>query len=74
VLQGQLVEGAPPEDDVHLANLDEDLGERTNLVGRCPDLAAELTSTAEAWRASIEERWQRQWLPAINGTTGRPSA
>ena len=69
VLHGQLVEGAPPEDDVHLANLDEDLGERINLVERYPELVAELTFAAEVWRASIEERWQRQWLPAVNGTT-----
>ena len=74
VLQGQLVEGAPREDDVHLANLDEDIGERTNLAGRYPELTAELTSAAEAWRASIQQRWQRQWLPAINGTTTHPSA
>jgi hypothetical protein len=56
VLQGQLVEGAPPEDDVHLSNLDEDMAERTNLVERYPEVAAELTAAAEAWRASVEGR------------------
>jgi arylsulfatase A-like enzyme len=74
VLQGQLVEGAPPEDDVHLANLDEDMGERINLVERHPALTGELTSAAKAWRAGIEDRWQRQWAPAINGTTTHSSA
>jgi arylsulfatase A-like enzyme len=74
VLKGQLVEGAPPEDDVHLANLDQDLGERNNLKDRYPDLAAELTEAAEAWRAGIEARWVREWLPALHGTTTHPSA
>jgi arylsulfatase A-like enzyme len=74
VLQGRLVEGAPPEDDVHLANLDEDMGERTNLAGRHPERTAELTAAAQAWRALIEDRWERQWLPAISGTTTHPNA
>jgi arylsulfatase A-like enzyme len=69
VLQGQLVEGAPPEDDVHLADLETDSAERRNLREQHPDITAELTSAAEAWRARIEERWQNQWLPQAQGTT-----
>ena len=72
VLKGQLVEGAPPEDDVHLANLDQDMGERNNLKDQYPDLAAELAAAAKTWRAGIEARWQQEWLPAINGTTTHP--
>jgi hypothetical protein len=69
-LNGQLVEGAPPEDDVFLADLDADMGERVNLREQHPALVAELRSAAEGWRQNIEERWQREWLPRRNGTTG----
>ncbi len=69
VLNGQLVEGAPPEDAVHLANLHDDISERHNLHGQFPELVAELTRAAEAWRATVEERWQREWLPRMNGAT-----
>jgi len=73
VLEGRLVEGAPPEDDVHLANLDEDMGERDNLKQHYPALAAELARAAQHWRAGIEERWSREWETAITGTTTHPS-
>jgi arylsulfatase A-like enzyme len=63
VLHGQLVEGAPPEDDVHLANLAEDLGERVNLAAELPEKTAELRQLAEAWRARIEARWQTEFAP-----------
>ena len=46
VLNGQLVEGAPPEDDVHLANLATDMGETRNLKDAHPELTAELTAAA----------------------------
>jgi arylsulfatase A-like enzyme len=73
VLNGQLVEGAPPEDAVHLANLDEDMGERHNLKDQHPDLTQELKTEAEAWRGALERRWEEEWQPAINGTTGYPT-
>jgi arylsulfatase A-like enzyme len=72
VLNGQLVEGAPPEDDVHLADLEKDMGEHHNLKDAHRELVAELTEAAEGWRAGIEERWQREWQPAITGTTTHP--
>ncbi len=71
VLNGRLVEGAPAEDAVHLANLDQDMAERHNLESEQPALAAELTEAALAWRGRIEARWQAEWLPALNGFTGR---
>jgi arylsulfatase A-like enzyme len=74
VLHGQLVEGAPPEDDVHLANLDQDVGERENLKDRYPELASELSAAALAWREGIEARWRDEWLPALTGTTTHSSA
>ena len=70
VLNGQLVEGAPPEDAVHLANLDEDMAERRNLSGAHPALVAELTDAALAWRERIETRWQSEWQPTSTGATG----
>ncbi|MBN2309360.1 MAG: sulfatase-like hydrolase/transferase, partial [Candidatus Hydrogenedentes bacterium] len=68
VLNGQLVEGAPPEDAVHLANLDEDMGECTNMAGQRPELAAELKAEAEGWRASLEAQASR-----TSGTTSPAS-
>jgi len=73
VLNGQLVEGAPPEDEVHLADLEADMAESTNLADEYPEVVEELTAAAETWRADIEERWTNRWLPRANGTTGRPS-
>ena len=63
VLNGQLVEGAPPEDDVFLTDLDADMGERRNLGDQQPALVAELRAAAEEWRAGIETRWDQEWLP-----------
>ena len=74
VLNGQLVEGVPPEDDVHLANLDEDMGERVNLAAQYPALALELQEIALAWRAQIEARWENEWQPHITGTTAHRNA
>lgn len=72
VLNGQLVEGAPPEDAVHLANLDDDPGEQTNLKDYYPELVGELKTAAEQWRQAIEDRWQSYWLPNATGTTTHP--
>ncbi|MBN1642601.1 MAG: sulfatase-like hydrolase/transferase [Anaerolineae bacterium] len=73
VLNGRLVEGAPPEDAVHLSHLDEDMGERRNLLDAKPELAAALRASAQAWRADIESRWAREWAPSITGTTTHPA-
>lgn len=73
VLQGQLVEGADPEDAVHLSDLEQDMGERRNLRDAHPEVVAQLTEAATAWRAGIEARWEREWnRGAATGTTGRP--
>ena len=70
VLNGQLVEGASPEDAVHLADLDADMGESVNLAARHPDIAADLKREAEAWRESVEEAWNEKWDPQRQGLTG----
>lgn len=67
VLDGQLVEGAPPEDDVHLADLSRDLGERQNLKDADPALTRQLREGAASWRAGIEERWEREFSPEEQG-------
>lgn len=64
VLDGQLVEHAPPEDNVHLSNLDDDPGERVNLAARQPALTADLKAAALQWRAGIEACWQREYVAA----------
>jgi len=74
VLNGRLVEGAPPEDSVHLSNLDDDMGERINLKDVRQDICRRLQKEALAWRRTIEERWENYWKPRINGTTGRTGA
>jgi arylsulfatase A-like enzyme len=68
VLKGQLVEGAPPEDDVHLANLDDDMGETVNLKDKQPDLVKELTEAATSWRSGLEKRWKDEFSPGKQGT------
>jgi len=72
VLRGQLVEGEPPEDEIFLADLANDPDERHNLRAGHPQLTAELAAAAEAWRAGIERRWEREWRArtAATGTTG----
>lgn len=69
VLNGQLIEEAPPEDEIHLSNLEDDPGERTNLRDKHPKIVAELKDAAEKWRAGLEERWETEWKPRTRGTT-----
>jgi len=71
VLNGQLAEGLPPEDAVHLADLTMDSGETRNLAEVHPELTAELTRLAESWRQGIEERWAREFTLTPSGLTGR---
>ncbi|MBP8952085.1 MAG: sulfatase-like hydrolase/transferase [Armatimonadetes bacterium] len=73
VLEGQLVEGAPPEDAVHLSNLDEDMGERVNLKDEAPEICVELREAAEDWREGLEKYWQARWEGRNSGLTGHPA-
>ncbi|MBT3376245.1 MAG: sulfatase-like hydrolase/transferase [Lentisphaerae bacterium] len=68
VLNGQLVEGAPAEDAVHLANLQDDMGEVTNLASGHPELVDELTACATAWRDVLEKRWRNEFTAEESGT------
>lgn len=68
VLDGQLVEGAPPEDAIHLADVEADMSEQHNLRDAQPELTAQLQAQAESWRADIEARWEREYAPEKQGT------
>ncbi|MCL2016245.1 MAG: sulfatase-like hydrolase/transferase [Defluviitaleaceae bacterium] len=59
VLNGQLVEGEPPQDPVFLSNLSNDPAETTNLVQSQPELAEELTVVAQQWRQNLEIGWRK---------------
>ncbi|MGQ9732828.1 MAG: sulfatase-like hydrolase/transferase [Candidatus Zipacnadales bacterium] len=72
VLNGQLVEGVAPEDDVHLADLSGDMGERWNLKDECPEVCAELKAAAEAWRRDIDRHWEEVWADRARLHTGYP--
>lgn len=67
VLGGYLVEDEPDKDSVHLANLDTDMGETTNLADQEPAILAEMKTAAESWRADIDARWEKR--TADTGTT-----
>jgi len=79
VLNGQLVESdrtqrpmGPPEEAVFLADLEADPGETRNLRDAHPEVVRELRAAAERWREGIEDRWEREWKPALDavGVTG----
>ncbi|MDX9972442.1 MAG: sulfatase-like hydrolase/transferase [FCB group bacterium] len=63
VLNGELVEGEPAPDTVHLANVVEDMGERENRASNEVKVTEELKAAAESWRAGIEARWRDEWKP-----------
>ena len=71
VLNGQLVEGTPPEDEVHLANLEEDMAEEENLKEKRRQKAQELKGKAEKWRERIERKWESEWKYEANGRVPR---
>jgi arylsulfatase A-like enzyme len=71
VLDGQLVEGAPAEDAVHLADLERDPGESNNLKDDQPKVCERLVAAATAWRSGIDQDWEaRQDRAKQAGLTG----
>lgn len=65
VLNGQLEETLPSESRVFLTDLASDPGESRNVADQHPDVVTALSAAAQAWRADIESRWERDWLPNI---------
>jgi arylsulfatase A-like enzyme len=57
VLNGVLVEEGPCKEEIFLANLAEDPGEKNNLAAELPGLAGELRAEAEEWREALEKHW-----------------
>jgi len=49
VIKGRNIKGAPPEDDIHLSNLEEDMGEKVNLKDKHPDILEELRKDLDEW-------------------------
>ncbi len=69
VLNGQLVESEPAQAPVFLSDLSVDPGETVNLAEKMPDLTQELTRKATAWRAGIEDHWEKTFAEAYRSTT-----
>lgn len=69
VVSGQLVEHEEPPVRLHLANLDDDMGERENLAEAYPELTEELHNMASRWRAGIEHSWEARWGVGASGVS-----
>ena len=70
VLDGQLVEGALPQDAIHLSDIEDDRAEKVNLKDTFPEIAQELSQAALLWRERIEQRWEQEFfVPEENVTT-----
>lgn len=69
VLDGQLIEGEPPQDPVFLSDLSVDPGETTNLAAQMPELTAQLKEKALSWRSRLEENWDRKYAANYKRTT-----
>ena len=69
VLNGQLVESEPAQAPVFLSDLSVDPGETVNLAEKMPELTQELTRKATAWRAGIEDHWEKTFAEAYRSTT-----
>lgn len=69
VLDGQLIEGEPPQDPVFLSDLSVDPSETTNLAAQYPELTEELKEKALAWRARLEQNWDEKFAANYKRTT-----
>ena len=69
VLEGQLVEGEPPQAPVFLSDLSADPGETTNLAEQMPELTAQMREKALKWRTGLEENWDKKFAAAYKATT-----
>ena len=69
VLDGQLIEGEPPQDPVFLSDLSVDPSETTNLAEQFPELTAELKEKALSWRARLEKNWDEKFAANYTRTS-----
>lgn len=58
VLNGQLVEGEDPQEDIFLSNIEEDMAENTNLAEDESALCKELSNSLRNWKHHIDESWE----------------
>ncbi|MDO4355138.1 MAG: sulfatase-like hydrolase/transferase [Clostridia bacterium] len=61
VLHGRLVEGEQQRAEVFLSDLSRDPGERENLAEALPEVTEDMRKRALAWRAKLEENWDREF-------------
>lgn len=61
VLNGQLVEGEAPRDEVFLSDLSVDPGEKHNIAEENPEIAEALKTAALRWRETLEENWDKNF-------------
>ena len=69
VLDGQLIEGEPPQDPVFLSDLSVDPSETTNLAAQYPELTEELKEKALSGRARLEANWDEKFAANYKRTT-----
>ncbi len=69
VLNGRLAEEVPPEDDIHLSDLEKDSGERENLKSSLSEVTSDMVKSAKSWRDNIEKSWREKFADKSNGTT-----
>ena len=61
VLNGRLEESEGVRAPVWLSDLSKDVGEKTNLAEKEPELCESLRSAALKWRQDIEDKWENEF-------------
>lgn len=69
VLNGVLEEHGEPRAAVWLSDLSCDPGEKRNIADEKPEIAAEMTARAQAWRADLEALWAEKYQARYRRTT-----
>lgn len=62
VINGRLEEYTEVQDEYFLSDLENDPGEKVNLVKELPEIFDELKNAALSWREGIEENWEKKFL------------
>lgn len=70
VLNGQLEENEPAQDEVFLSNIVEDMSEIRNLAYELPEITRELKQAALDWRNKLENRWKIEFADNYKNLTG----
>lgn len=62
VINGRLEEKAEVADEYFLSDLENDPGEKINLINELPEIFSELKAAALKWRQGIEETWEKNFI------------